>query len=822
MAENTQQPPNKNNDGTWVATHEPDARPAPVFEKGIFAWMRDNLFSSEINIVLTFVGLFLAIFSIVGVWTWTVEQGNWFVITFNFRTFMLNQYSPQFEWRAVIALLSAVFVTGMAIAVWVKQVARGMLIFMIVTLVVIWGLPPLTTSIYEHPAWFPAVGTAEITSGSATEVPIDQIAFSGQAGDEIVIQLSEQAAANDAALAALTGFLDVSTNTLRNAADNRLDAINQENTIYLDLQEDENSLAEENIPTLTDGQRETLVDVLANFEVPQRIVEQYSINAPVEGDTGAVQIDIVEAVYLGDNQWEYSPLTADAGLLQTFDDEIRYTLPRDSWYVLEKSIIGSEDKIAVLRVQGIYPVLQSTSFNTEVEAFVDVFRRMTDFYTNETPIPRMNGETLPFNVIIQNQFRGDREFGTYMRTYVAPFLERHALNTTIIMIIGIIGYAAAIVMQNTTQKGFASEFTSYAMMSLPIIIWVLVNGLSLAAVAMWALLFGVVLVSSAIGTYGRKVGYSGYTVIIAAVIIYALLFGVTWMSDGGGLAKWLVYLSFIPIFLSAFLGANAYLPDAKLDEGEEPRMYTNFGIATLIYIGVLAAVFLGWVSVETEWALTPTNADAWGGFLLTIILTIFGIILAFPIGVGLALGRRSDLPAVSAICTGYIELVRGSPFITVLFFMQLLIPLINSEFANVPNSYRALVAVVLFSAAYLAENIRGGLQSLPPGQVEAAKALGLNAWQTTRLITMPQALRAVIPALVGQFISLFKDTSLVAIVGLTDLTRVVNTIVVQAAFIGTRREGLLFISIIYFVFSYVMSYVSRLLEASGSGSTRRM
>jgi general L-amino acid transport system permease protein len=133
-----------------------------------------------------------------------------------------------------------------------------------------------------------------------------------------------------------------------------------------------------------------------------------------------------------------------------------------------------------------------------------------------------------------------------------------------------------------------------------------------------------------------------------------------------------------------------------------------------------------------------------------------------------------------------------------------------------------MVAVTLFSAAYLAENVRGGLQSLPPGQEEAAKALGLAGWQVTLYITLPQALRAVIPALVGQFISLYKDTSLVAIVGLTDLTGVTRNVAAQTEFQGLLRETYVFISIIYFSFSYVMSIVSRRIEASGSGAARRV
>jgi general L-amino acid transport system permease protein len=151
-----------------------------------------------------------------------------------------------------------------------------------------------------------------------------------------------------------------------------------------------------------------------------------------------------------------------------------------------------------------------------------------------------------------------------------------------------------------------------------------------------------------------------------------------------------------------------------------------------------------------------------------------------------------------------------------------MIPLINPIFADVPGTIRALIAVILFSAAYLAENIRGGLQSLPPGQTEAGRALGLSGWQIVYYITMPQAIRVVIPALLGSFVSLFKDTSLVAIVGLIDLTGFVNVMVVQQAFTGTRSEGLIFVTIIYFVFSYAMSYVSKLLEASGSGAARRI
>jgi general L-amino acid transport system permease protein len=161
------------------------------------------------------------------------------------------------------------------------------------------------------------------------------------------------------------------------------------------------------------------------------------------------------------------------------------------------------------------------------------------------------------------------------------------------------------------------------------------------------------------------------------------------------------------------------------------------------------------------------------------------------------------------------------PLVSVLFMASLLVPLLDPNLATIPGVVRAMVGITMFSAAYLAENVRGGLQSIPGGQEEAGKALGLNNVQVTSQIMLPQALRAVIPALVGQAISLFKDTSLVYIVGLADLTRVAQRVVAQSEFVGHRLETFTFVSVIYFIFSYVMSYVSRRIEESGSGSARR-
>jgi len=212
--------------------------------------------------------------------------------------------------------------------------------------------------------------------------------------------------------------------------------------------------------------------------------------------------------------------------------------------------------------------------------------------------------------------------------------------------------------------------------------------------------------------------------------------------------------------------------------------------------------------------LKPVGTSFWGGFLLTILLASVSIICSFPIGVLLALGRRSKLPVIKWFCIIYIEFIRGIPLITVLFVGQLMLPLFLGDGVQLDNVLRAMVGFTAFSAAYLAENVRGGLQSLPRGQFEAAQALGFNSTLMMVFIILPQALRAVIPAMVGQFISIFKDTSLVAIVGLTDLLGMGKKLVANPDFLGKQMEVFIFIAFVYFIFCYLMSHVSRRLEVS--------
>ncbi|MEX2423030.1 MAG: amino acid ABC transporter permease [Acidimicrobiia bacterium] len=216
-----------------------------------------------------------------------------------------------------------------------------------------------------------------------------------------------------------------------------------------------------------------------------------------------------------------------------------------------------------------------------------------------------------------------------------------------------------------------------------------------------------------------------------------------------------------------------------------------------------------------------TRNEYFGGMNLTILLALGAIALSFPIGILLALGRTSTMPVFRLMSTGYVELIRGIPLITVLFIARFGIRnFLPASFDPDPNVL-VLGGITMFSAAYLAENVRGGLQSIPTGQYEAAKALGMTTAQMTMLITLPQALRAVIPAIVGQIIALFKDTSLVAIVGLAEFFRIARDVVPnQPASIGSILENLIFAAFVYWIFTYNFSRASQRLERRLGVGTR--
>jgi general L-amino acid transport system permease protein len=238
----------------------------------------------------------------------------------------------------------------------------------------------------------------------------------------------------------------------------------------------------------------------------------------------------------------------------------------------------------------------------------------------------------------------------------------------------------------------------------------------------------------------------------------------------------------------------------------------------------ICLIFLAGLGADTpDNPLRPVTTKLWGGILLSFFLSVNGIVLSFPLGIALALGRQSKLPVIKWICTVYIEVIRGAPLVTWLFMASLILPLMLGGM-NILALIRAQVAIILFAAAYMAENVRGGLQAVPKGQVEASRALGLSSLDTVRRIVLPQALRAVIPAIVGLFIGLFKDTSLVTIVGLSDLFETARKVSNQPETTqitgGVVRELFIVMSLFYWFFSYRMSVASKQLEKQLGLGTR--
>ncbi|BBO85665.1 amino acid ABC transporter permease [Desulfosarcina ovata subsp. sediminis] len=210
--------------------------------------------------------------------------------------------------------------------------------------------------------------------------------------------------------------------------------------------------------------------------------------------------------------------------------------------------------------------------------------------------------------------------------------------------------------------------------------------------------------------------------------------------------------------------------------------------------------------------LSVVESTQWGGLPLTLLLSVFGLTAAYPLGILLALGRASHMKAVKALCVVYIELIRGVPLISLLFMSSVIFPLFLPEGVTVNKILRAQAAIILFTAAYIAEVVRGGLQAIPKGQYEAADSLGLNYVQTMRLIILPQALKIVIPPSVSILISAFKDTSLVVIIALYDLLKTTKSVLSDPKWMGFSAEAYIFLALVYFLCCYFMSNYSRRLE----------
>ena len=313
----------------------------------------------------------------------------------------------------------------------------------------------------------------------------------------------------------------------------------------------------------------------------------------------------------------------------------------------------------------------------------------------------------------------------------------------------------------------------------------------------------------------------------ASMLLVTMLLGMAWGVAGAGLVRRIAILvavaaaafSLLPYSLDRMGWDVRVLLIANLPAvavGWALARYTRLGstsrIATLSIVAFLLTLIL-LLGIPGVPGMQPVDVRDWGGLTLNLVLAVAGIVLSLPIGIALALGRRSDLPVLKMICVVFIEVFRGVPLITLLFMSQHIVPLAFPETFPRNSLLNAAIVITLFSSAYMAENVRGGLQSLHPGQAEAARALGLPGWQTMLFISLPQAIRNVIPAIVGQFIGLFKDTSLVYIIGMLDIVETGYTIIRgRVEYQGSTHEVFVFIALVFWVFTYGMSYISRRVE----------
>jgi general L-amino acid transport system permease protein len=237
-------------------------------------------------------------------------------------------------------------------------------------------------------------------------------------------------------------------------------------------------------------------------------------------------------------------------------------------------------------------------------------------------------------------------------------------------------------------------------------------------------------------------------------------------------------------------------------------------MAALSFFGIYPIVAFALLRGVAALGLPVIDTTLWGGMMITLLMSVVGIVFSLPLGVILALGRRSELPLIKAVCVLYIELVRGVPFITVLFMANFMMPLFVPEVITPDRLLRPMIGTALFSAAYMAEVVRAGLQAIPKGQYEGAQALGIGYFTMMRLIILPQALAIVIPGIVSTFIGLFKDTTLVAIVGIADFLRAVETTRIDPDWAGPTISptGYLFAAIVYWFFCFGMSRYSQSME----------
>ncbi len=863
---------------------DPPRKSPPSLSVGPIGWMRENLFGSPFDAILTLISVVVIIAVTVGVVGWSVRDANWLTINQNFRNFMAGTYPAASTWRLNFLVYITGLVTGFSIGTY-SRVGRDSLAIIGVLLAILFALPAVASAMLPDPSTFVAAGAVDVQSGTVTETPNSRTAFVAIEG--VTVQVTMPAAfGNDDGMVAASGFTDRSAKAYYNAAANRRDDITR-------LTEVENRLAAH------ERSGGSLLACSQFIDAKKELVALRENLAPLALNEAAQVVEVEDETLLSCNDYmtfpetDYQPISSvynvnttdvtvrvldrdgtalNEATLSAGEGAFSVQIPADGWYILETEATD-EGVLVVLDTTHVYPIIERSvvenlldedgepilndrgRLETEtVSEYINVYSR---FITRDER-PELgagdDAEQVPILRLTDAQYNGERPFVDYITLGLAPTFDQLNMATLLFTFFGVIGYGAAVGIRRAAPKNSGTNIAGriatgswalYAYLTFLISIGVAsMSGIGLGNLLGMLVWVGVMFfIGMNYPTLERNIGQGllglGLVMILGHIVYYRIALNAAadtpqpFLSFAEGVSGWAISVGFIlQVILWVVVGLFSFntgvASETSLNANTRRRGLIGVFVLWLAVLvgGPLLVGLLTGSGVMTNYRgqnLIPiVDMRLWGGFLLTFMLTTVGIVASFPIGILLALGRRAHrYPAIKYACILYIEFVRGVPLISVLFMASLLVPLVNPAVATVPQVVRAMVGIIMFSAAYLAENVRGGLQSIPGGQEEAGKALGLNNVQVTTEIMLPQALRAVIPALVGQAITLFKDTSLVYIIGLADLTGVAIRVVAQSEFVGYRLETLTYISVIYFIFSYVMSFVSRRIEASGSGSARR-
>jgi len=371
-----------------------------------------------------------------------------------------------------------------------------------------------------------------------------------------------------------------------------------------------------------------------------------------------------------------------------------------------------------------------------------------------------------------------------------PDVERWRVNLTmIVLVLGLWPVLAATAMRRPIWQILLGGLGT----ALVLYLFGVTAALFVAAYCFLPFLFAWIssqITGFAAGISGRDIFLKAVAAAGGAVIGY--LGGITWIGEGhGGVVAFVAALLILLMFFVRSLTVFAW---------------------RWIFLLTIFPLFSFYMLIGSVFGLPHVETHYWGGFFLTLVVAASGMATSLPIGILMALGRRSDLPVIKAVCVSFIELARGVPLVSVLFMASVMFPLFLPESVTFDKLLRALVGIAFFYAAYMAEVIRGGLQAIPKGQYEAAKALGWPYWRMMSVIILPQTLRLVIPGLAINFLSLFKDTTLVAVIGLLDLLGIAKAAMADAEWLGFTKEAYVFAGVVFWIFCFAISRYSVHLE----------